>query len=315
MTDTAAAAGLSEEEVAALREAVAPEAPSAQTASLGGGDRKARRKLPILERESVAFVEFVRRMMGRELRGACPVKLLDMELAGQLGMQHEAQTWLLGAALTLPDGPPLAYLGVSPRLGFHLIELAYGAPSTPAKSLPPRLRLTKVEKQTLFPSLEMLMGGLAKTLLPQDFEAARIEQLATPPELEAGPTTEAGVVTALELTLGEESVRIGICLTPRALERLSDGTVLAEDEEEVVQSPLARMRAHVEATEVMVVVDLGHAQVSVNTLASMNAGTVIWLDHVQSDPLVVCVEGNPKFLATPMQRAGAVGVKIVKRLA
>jgi flagellar motor switch protein FliM len=313
MTDVAAGAGLSEEEVAALREAVAPEAATAQAASLGGGDRKARRKLPILERELATFIEFVRRTMGRELRGACTVKRTDLELAGHLAMQHEAATWLLGAALNLPDGAPLGYLGVSPRLGFHLIELAYGAPATPAKALPPRLRLTKVEKQTLFPFLEILTAGLAKALFPADVETSTISMLATPPELEESLTTEAGVVSAVEVSLGEEAVRIGFCLTPRALERLDDGVVVVEASAE--ESPQARLRAHVEATEVNIVVNLGSAPVSMNTLATLSPGAVLWLDHVQSEPLVVCVEGQPKFLATPMQRSGAVGVKIVRSLA
>jgi flagellar motor switch protein FliM len=313
MTDIAAGPGLSEEEAAALREAVAPEAAPAHGSNLAGGDRKARRKLPLLTRELESFVEFVRRTLGRELRGNIAVKLCDLELAGHLAMQHEATTWLLGASLALPDQPPLGYVGVSPRLGFHLIELAYGAPPLPAKALPPRLRLTKVERQTLFVPLQTLAGGLAQALWPTDVDACSITPLDTPPQLVEEPTTEAGVVCAVELTLGEEAVRIGFCLTPRALERLDDGTQTAAAVD--TPEPAEQLRAHVHATEVGVVATLGTAQVAMGTLAALRPDTVIWLDHVQSEPLVVAVEGQPKFLGVPMQRAGAVGVKIVKRLA
>lgn len=305
---------LSQEEAAALKQAIASEKSLAKQIALAGGDRKARRKIPTLQRLLTDYGEFLRINMTRELRHTCAVKVLDMELSGHLSMQHESEVWLLGAGLFVPSGSALAYLGVSPRLGFHLIEMAYGAPNAPAKSVPTRQRLTQVEQQTLMPVLRMLLEGLRKHLFEFTEEQAAIRPLETPPILEDEQTTEAGIVTGFEVTIGSEAVRIGLVLTPRALEHIDEHAgVNTEGLDDA--SPGAWMRTHIAATEVNVSVDLGSVHVPMHTIAGLTSGTVLWLDRIQSESLVVSVEGQPKFLATPMQRAGAVGVKIVKRLA
>lgn len=304
---------LSQEEAVALQQAIASEKNLARQIALGGGDRKARRKIPTLQRLLADYGEFIRINMTRELRHTCAVKVLDMELSGQLSMQHESESWLLGAGLSVASGSALAYLGVAPRLGFHLIEMAYGAPNAPAKSLPLRQRLTQVEQQTLMPVLRMLLEGLRKQVFEFNEDQAVIGLLDTPPILEDEQTTEAGIVTGFEITIGSEAVRIGLILTPRALEHIDEHAGIGTDNLDDA-SPAAWMRAHVAATEVNVSVDLGSVHVPMHTIAGLTAGTVLWLDRIQSESLVVSVEGQPKFLATPMQRAGAVGVKIVKRL-
>lgn len=302
-------ADFTQEEATALREAAhaAPGA-TAQTVSLAASDRHARRRLPDVQRCMAVLQENVRVAMTQHLRTACVVDAQPLQLSGPMVMQDEAKTWLMAARILDAEGELVAALGVSPRLGFHLIELAYGAPNVPARTLPSRTRLTLVERETLWPAILGFAQDLARALaLPR---GGRTEPTGFPTELGDLPTGESGVVQAMGVTLGEHPVTLGVVVTPKGLEGLG------VQHDQAQGNPLdaaAAMVQHVAAADVSVVANLGTTHLAVAELADLQVGQTLWLDKTPRDPVDVLVEGQHKFNAMPMQRAGAVGVQITSR--
>lgn len=298
------------EEATALRDAAHAEPGQAiETVSLAASDRHARRRLPQVQKCLAVLRESVRVAMTQHLRMACVVDAQPLQLSGPMVMQEEAKGWLLAARLLDADNEMVAALGVSPRLGFHLIELAYGAPNVPARTLPTRTRLTLVERETLWPAIYAFAQDLSRALgLPQ---STRTEPMGFPTELGALPTSESGVVQTLAVALGEHQVSLSLVLTPKGLEALGAQHEAAHTGG--LEAAADAMVQHLAAADVTVVANLGTTQMAVSALADLQVGQTLWLDKTPRDPVDVLVEGQHKFNAMPMQRAGAVGVQITSR--
>jgi flagellar motor switch protein FliM len=301
------------EEVTALRDAAFEKEPgSRQGVCLAVSDRQARKQLPKVEKCMAVVKERLRKRFTHTLRSSSKVDAQPVQLAGPMVMQSEMRTYLMGALICRPSGEVLAAVGVSARLGFHLIELAYGAPNVPAKVLPARDRLTLVERETLWPYLLNIAKDFCEAVGLGEPPQIRIEPTGYPTELGALFTDESGVVQQMSIALGEYPAQLGFILTPKALDALGSSQDDAHQAEALTAAADA-MLAHVGSAQVTVVANLGTATVLVRDLVALATDTVIWLDKTPRDPLEVLVEGQPKFQAMPMQRAGAVGVQIVSR--
>lgn len=302
------------EEAQALRQASeADMGPSAERVVLAASDKQAKRHLPLLEKSMKVVKERMRVMMTQTLKSPCVVEAEPLQLAGPKTMGDLLKTWLMGALIKQPTGETLAAVGVSPRLGFHLIELAYGAPNVPAKVLPTRDRLTLVERETLWPALLSMAQELCQALDLGRSPAIHIDPTGYPTELGPLATEESGVLQEMSLKLGEYAAGFGFVITPKALDALR-GAHEVKPEAQVALEAHAAMMSHLSDAEVTLVAYLGASKISMSEVASLAPGKMIWLDKTPRDPVDVLVEGQHKFLAMPMQRAGAVGVQILTRI-
>lgn len=301
------------EEAQALRQASEGDfGPAAERVVLAASDKQAKRHLPMLEKSMKTVKERMRVMMTQTLKEPCVVEAEPLQLSGPMVMADSLRAWLMGALIKQPTGETLAAVGVSPRLGFHLIELAYGAPNVPARVLPSRDRLTLVERETLWPYLLTIAQELCAALGLGRAPAVHIEPTGYPTELGPLATEESGVVQEMSLKLGEYTAGLGFIVTPKALDALR-AAQQPKPEGEAVREALESMVAHLSDAEVTVVVHLGATKIPMSDVASLAPGKMIWLDKTPRDPVDVLVEGQHKFLAMPMQRAGAVGVQILTR--
>lgn len=301
------------EEAQALRQASEGEfQPSAERVVLAASDKQAKRNLPMLEKSMKTVKERMRVMMTHTLKSPCVVEAEPLQLSGPMAMADCLKTWLMGALIKQPTGETLAAVGVSPRLGFHLIELAYGAPNVPARVLPTRDRLTLVERETLWPALLTIAQELCQALGLGRSPAVHIDPTGYPTELGPLATEESGVVQEMSLKLGEYTAGLGFVITPKALDALKSAQE-PKNAGQAAQEALAAMAAHLGDAEVTLVAHLGTTQIPMSDVASLAPGKMIWLDKTPRDPVDVLVEGQHKFLAMPMQRAGAVGVQILTR--
>ncbi len=301
------------EEAQALRQASdADVGPAAVRVVLAASDKQAKRHLPSLEKSMKVVKERMRVMMTQTLKSPCSMEAEPLQLAGPMAMGGALKTWIMGALIKQPTGETLAAVGVSPRLGFHLIELAYGAPNVPAKVLPSRDRLTLVERETLWPALLTIAQELCEALGLGRSPQVHIDPTGYPTELGPLATEESGVMQEMSLKLGEHTAGLGFVITPKALDALQ-GLHEPKAEGVVLQEALNNMLANLSDAEVTLVAHLGHSKISMSELAALSPGKMIWLDKTPRDPVDVLVEGQHKFLAMPMQREGAVGVQILTR--
>ena len=301
------------EEAAALRQATeAGVKATPERVALAASDKQVKRYLPVLEKSLKVVKERIRVQLTQALKAPCGVEAEPLQLSGPMAMRDALKGWLMGALIKQPTGETLAAVGVSPRLGFHLIELAYGAPNVPAKVLPTRDRLTLVERETLWPAVLTMAQELCQKLNLGAAAAAHIEPTGYPTELGQLATDESGVVQELTLKLGEYPATISFVMTPKALEGLR-GDKEPRPDGEPGQSSQEAMAAHLSDAEVTLVAHLGKTKLPMSDIAALAPGKTIWLDKTPRDPVDVLVEGQHKFLAMPMQREGAVGVQILTR--
>lgn len=306
---------LTPEESAALR-AAADGAVRATAADvqLAASDRHARRALPMLKEKMTPLLHGTKAVVVRLLRRPCQVTASPLEIAGPMAMQKEAASWLLGAVITSgQEAEPLAWVGLPPMLGYHLIEIAFGAPPVVSKTYLKRDFVTPLEHDTLWPSLESFARSLVRSLGLEHQPALRIAPLAYPIVLDNHDSQESGVSFHAELRLGEELCEVSFLLAPKALD-VMHAAALGGDDADKRERAANNMLAHLAGSEVTLVANLGTTEVTVATLAELGVGQMIWLDRVKSTPVDVVVEGQPKFTAMPMQRAGALGVQIVSRI-
>jgi flagellar motor switch protein FliM len=256
--------------------------------------------------------ERMRVLMTQTLKAPCVVDAEPLQLSGPMAMRDTAKSWLMGALIKQPTGETLAAVGVNARLGFHLIELAYGAPNVPAKVLPTRDRLTLVERETLWPAVLTMAQEACAVLGLGGSAAIHIDPTGYPTELGALMTDESGVVQDMSFKLGEHPATISFVLTPKALDALS-GVKDKKSAQEATAAAHDAMVAHLTDAEVTLVAHLGSTKIAMSELASLSLGKIIWLNKTPRDPVDVLVEGQHKFSAMPMQREGAVGVQILTR--
>lgn len=310
MTDSA----LTPEETEALR-AAADGALRAEAAEvqLAASDRHAKRALPMLKERMTPLLHGTKAVVVRLLRRPCQLTASSLDVLGPMALGKEAMGWLLGAAVTVGAGTePLAWVGLPPGFAFHLVEVAFGAPPAVSKTFPKRDYPTPLEHETLWPALEAFARALVRALGLEQQATLRVAPMPHPMSLEHYAGEESGVAFRAEVRLGEERVEVGYLLAPKLLDMLH-AAALGGDEAGSRDRAANNMLAHLAGSEVTLVANLGSTQVTVATLSELRVGQMIWLDRVKSTPIDVTVEGQPKFTAMPMQRAGALGVQIVSR--
>ena len=310
MTDSA----LTPEEAEALRAAADGAVRSgAAEVQLAASDRHAKRALPMLKEKVTPLLHGTKGVVVRLLRRPCQATASALEISGPMAMNKEATGWLLGAAITHgPAREPLAWVGLPPLLAFHLVEVAFGAPAVVSKVWPARDYPTPLEHDTIWPSVEAFTRTFVRAIGFENVAGLRIAPMPHPMVLENYATEESGVSFRAELRLGEEACEVGYLLTPKALDILHAAALGGDDEDKRGRAE-SHMLAHLSGSEVTLVANLGSTEVTVATLADLRVGQMIWLDRVKSTPIDVTVEGQQKFTAMPMQRAGALGVQIVSR--
>ena len=306
---------LTPEEATALRDAAdGALRGQAQQVQLAASDRHARRHLPLLKEKMALLLSGTKAVVVRQLRRPCQVTSTPPELAGPMAMGEQAQGWIVGAAVrTATDADPVAWLGFPPVLAFHLIEVAFGAPGVISKSWPQRDFLTPLEKETVWPVVEACARAMVRAFGLDVTGQVRISPLPYPVALEGLSEQESGVSFRAQLRLGEDVCEVGFALTPKALDLLHEAAA-GEAVGNKLERAATNMLAHLGQSEVQLLANLGTTQLTVRALTELQAGQMIWLDKVKSSPIDVLVEGQLKFTAMPMQRAGAVGVQIVSRV-
>ena len=326
-------AALSAEELAALRDAsqglandsgahgAAAGAPGASDAGDAGAgykviqlaapDRQARRRLPALQPQLAAVMRRHRQVVSEVMRTSLDVTIAAPDVCSVAQMSAEVTAWLYGAVLRLKShGEPIAWVGLPVELGFHLVEIAFGGVAGKPGACPPKRQLTAIEKETLWPFVLRVAETCIDELHFARMGEVEITPLTYPLSFGGLRTQEAGVRLRVDVPVQGGTLPYTMVLLPKALECLEP-----EGRSEAAQAKhhdAQTMVAHAAAARVEIVAKLGELQVPLSEVVRLKPGHVIWLEHNQSEPIELLVEGQVKFTAMPMQRAGAIGVAIVE---
>jgi flagellar motor switch protein FliM len=307
------AAVLTPEEMHALREHAQDlgDKETAQSLDLTANDRGMRKGQGALGRALGLFATRIQGHLRAMTRKPGTVNAEPVEVIGPDAGNALLEELACVVAVRAPDSGLVGYLGIDAAMAFSLVERAFGA-TKGVGAAPTRTRLTRLEMETVLPFVTELVGHLSKGLNVEEHQSFGYERLSTvfQPELPAG-VASLGVWrcdAAAEPLKGQ----VVVILLPPLTEIATRGQKPVQTVPPVSQE--ARLAKHLLAADVTVCGTLGLAHVSVAELLALRPGDLIRLDGAVTDSVVVSVQGHPKFIAQPLQRAGALAVTVEKAL-
>jgi len=129
------------------------------------------------------------------------------------------------------------------------------------------------------------------------------------------PPNEVVVLISFELTLGESRGMMNLCIPFNSIERistrLSSNSWVSYGKKTATTENIQRISNQLSDAVVEVVVDLAETNISTSDLIGLRVGDIIATEKDVARPLVVSIEGHPKFHAQPGAFKGRKAIQIV----
>lgn len=293
---------LSQEEVDALLQGVTGEAPSPQQAQHAEGVRgfdpaaqnRARRgRLPTLESINAAFVRSLRTSLGGYVRHVPEVT------AGALRIMSHAEF-----SASLPAPASINLMRLKPLRGTALVVIEATLVSTVVESLfggSGRLHaasegrdFTQTEQRIIERMLDTVGASLATAWAPvQALQPEHLRSEVSMHQVNSAAPEDLAAVTSFAIEFGAEGGQLHVCLPCSMIEPLHErlSGKMPRETAEPDQSWMHRLTNGVQHADVVMVVSLGRAEISIQQLLAMQVGDVISLEIPQ--PLVAEVDRVP----------------------
>jgi flagellar motor switch protein FliM len=189
-------------------------------------------------------------------------------------------------------------LDINPSLLFPIIDRLLGGGNTPT---PPAHRpLTEIELR-----LVSRITGLFLTEMKRAWENVlelemRVDRVESNPQLvQIVPPNEVVVLISFELTVGSVRGMMNFCIPFNSIERignkLSANSWVAISKRPATRESIQRLSDQIGGAVVELVVDLAETQISTADLIGLRVGDIVTTEKDIHSPLVLRVEGQPKF--------------------
>ena len=128
------------------------------------------------------------------------------------------------------------------------------------------------------------------------------------------PPTDIVLVILFEIEMENISGTLTICLPYAAIEPVIPKlkAQFQSEELEVDQVWVSRLRAELLSTDIEIIAELGGTQITPEELMHFKAGDTLILGNDVTDPLILKVEGNPKFKGFPGVSRGNKAIQITE---
>lgn len=216
------------------------------------------------------------------------------------------------AVFTAPPLPGTCLLQMDARIAFPLIDRAFGGPgSGPAPGRP----LTEIESSVLQRLLRGSLGFLGESWKNLRETTPHLESLESSPALvQIVQAAEIVVHIVLDVEFGGQHGNINLCIPFLTLEpvlaKLVATSWFAHDSGRVLPAAREYLAAHMEESQVPLVVVLGEATIPMRDLLELAPGDVLVLERAASDELPVMIGNRQKFLARPGKIRGRLAIQV-----
>jgi len=221
----------------------------------------------------------------------------------------------------LLKAPPLegnVILDINPAILYPIIDrlLGGGRESSPMSRRP----LTEIELLLVKRVTNLFLRELQRAWANVIDLQPEVERVESNPQLvQIVPPNEVVVVVSFELTLGDVRGMINLCIPYNALERISNkltaNSWVAYGRREPTPETIGQLGHNVRTAPVQLRVRLAKTRITARELIALRVGDIITTDKDVHSPLVVAVEGVPKFWATPGVFKGRKAIRIVEQVA
>jgi flagellar motor switch protein FliM len=205
-------------------------------------------------------------------------------------------------------------LDINLSLLFPIIDRLLGGGSDPTP--PARRPLTEIELRLVSRITDLFckeMKQAWENVLELDLSIDHVE--SNPQLVQIVPPNEVVVLISFELTIGDARGMMNLCIPFNAIERismrLSSNSWVAYGKKTATPENIRRISSQLNDALVEIVVDLAETNISTSDLIDLRVGDIIATEKDVERPLVVSVEGRPKFHAQPGAFKGRKAIQVL----
>lgn len=205
-------------------------------------------------------------------------------------------------------------LDINLSLLFPIIDRLLGGGNDPAP--PNRRPLTEIELRLVSRITDLFCAELKhawENVVELDLSIDRVE--SNPQLVQIVPPNEVVVLSSFELTLGDARGMMNLCIPFNAIERISarltSNSWVSYGKRSATPESIERISERLSGSLVEVVVDLAETNISTSDLIGLKVGDIIATEKDVQRPLVMSVEGRPKFHAQPGAFKGHKAIQVV----
>lgn len=205
-------------------------------------------------------------------------------------------------------------LDINLSLLFPIIDRLLGGGNDLAP--PARRPLTEIELRLVSRITDLFcveMKHAWDSVLDLDLSIDRVE--SNPQLVQIVPPNEVVILISFELTLGEARGMMNLCIPFNSIERiatrLSSNNWVSYGTKKATPENVERISNQLNGALVDVVVELAETNISTSDLIGLRVGDIIATEKDVERPLIVSVEGRPKFHAQPGAFKGRKAIQVI----
>jgi flagellar motor switch protein FliM len=204
-------------------------------------------------------------------------------------------------------------LDINPSILFPVIDRLLGGSITSAA--PARRPLTEIELRLVSRITSLFLKEMQhawESVLPLQLAVERVE--SNPQLVQIIPANEVVVLISFELTVGETRGMMNLCIPFNSIERVSAKLTANNWVSYAKKSPSAdsmqRVGNRIAQAPIELVVELAATRITTSDVLELRVGDIIASEKDVHQPLLVYVEGEPKFWASPGQFKGRKAIQV-----
>jgi flagellar motor switch protein FliM len=204
-------------------------------------------------------------------------------------------------------------LDINPSILFPMIDRLLGGSTSSA--LPARRPLTEIELRLVSRITSLFLKEMQhawENVLKLELAVDRVE--SNPQLVQIIPANEVIVLISFELTVGETRGMMNLCIPFNTIERISAkltaNSWVSYSKRPPSQQSMQRVSNQLAEAPVEVVVELATTRITTSDMLGLRVGDVIASEKDVREPLIVSVQGIPKFVATPGKFKGRKAIQI-----
>jgi flagellar motor switch protein FliM len=208
-------------------------------------------------------------------------------------------------------------LEINPSIAFPIFERLMGSSRT--SSTIPERALTEIEQKLLQSILDKIISLLKELWAPFKQIDFRVTAKESNPQLmPIMGSNEPVVAVGVEAIFGEHKGLLNICIPVVSIEGMIDKiaahTWFTRRKSEASPGYERSISESLSSAEVNLVAYMAETTISLEDLLNLSPGDIILSEHGINEPIVICVEGRPKFLGTPGNFKDHKAVKITQQI-
>lgn len=208
-------------------------------------------------------------------------------------------------------------IDINPSILFPIIDRLLGGQTT--STAPARRPLTEIELRLVSRITGLFLKEMQnawENVVHLELEVDRVE--SNPQLVQIIPANEVVVLISFELTISDTRGMVNLCIPFNSIERISNkltsNSWISYSKRPPTAESIQMLSDRVAEAPVEVVVEMAKTNITTADLIGLRVGDIIATEKDVNDPLLISVEGKPKFSAKPGQYKGRKAIEIVNPL-